>query len=59
MIEKIDYDDLTGLARCPHCYDTMVTWNWLHGDDGRWHHDCSDCGNGFFTLEKVEQVAPK
>ena len=43
---------------CPTCKrETKVTWNWVHGPDNRWYHECWECDNVFETVGRVHEGA--
>ena len=33
--------------------DELWTFNLIHGDDGRWYHECMGCENVMVTDEKI------
>lgn len=39
---------------CPMCErPTVTTYNWVHGYDGKWYHECLECENVFLTDYKI------
>lgn len=46
------------IAKCPHCKSIWVCWNWEHGDDGSWGHECWDCSNVCSTPRKIWNGLP-
>ena len=46
--------DESKFKKCPHCGErTKFTFNWIHGDDGMWYHECLECENVIVTNEKI------
>ena len=44
------------INHCPHCGEEKeICWNWVHGRDGKWYHECWKCENVFETDEKVNE----
>ena len=46
--------DDNSMPKCHYCGNRMkFMFNWIHGDDGRWYHECLECENVMVTDEKV------